>query len=216
MTNKTITVLTLLIVTSLGSCSFFAKSGHQTNFVEVAENVNLSSDLKDEKNTNIQAQKEIDTRVNFNEQSALRFRSPEGGVSLLINGFLVNSVEVEGNSVSRMCHLIKPGVNTFELLPGNSDKNATLKVADMSADDAKSVTAQILLAFSTEDNPGAPVKGKLTMEDETLQFKWHKATVLENVAASADEVYLKLQALAKALEGGKDGELIALLNSKHE
>lgn len=206
-----LTIITTLTAILLGYCILLMHSGDKTGFGGHVQKLIANSDFKEVKNLQV----EPDTIKTMNKLSLVRISSLEGGVSLFVNGFLIFSDETEGNAFSQLAPYVKPGVNIFELVPKNSDKKATLKVIDMSAEDAVSITAPTLLTLSTEDIVGSSVIGKLTMEGDISNFSWHKATEVENLEVSADEIYLKLKALAKALENG-DEELKALLSIKHE
>lgn len=206
--------ITTAIIISLGCWAFFPKSSSDENFIESSQKLSVpfSSNTRDEIRTDLQTQVQPNTMDAIYQ---IRFVSEDGGVALFVNGFLVFSEKDEGRIVSKLSSFIKPGVNTFELIPNNADKNATLNLVDVS-NGADPQTTPILLTLSTEEAAGASIIGNFTVESDTADFKWHDATEITNVEAAADEIYAKLEALAKALETGPDEELIALLDLKHK
>lgn len=211
MTNTIKIIITIILLTiSIGCWAVFTPSGSNVSSSKDSQWINHKT-----KNTNNwQSQDKYDTIGTLNK-SQIKLWSSEGGASVFVNGFLVFSDQSKGTAISRLRMYLKPGVNTFEIVQNNADKNATLTVINFNEGDDPNLT-KILLTLSTEDFDDTSAIGNLTMEDEALNFKWHEASGFDNSEASIDEIYNKLEALAKALKNGPDDDLIALLTIKHQ
>ena len=209
-------LLATKIILVLGCWTFFTQSGDNVNFIRSSQDLNANIDVHENiiKDSHLKAQV-LSKTIALNNKYQVRFVSEEGGVSLFINGFLVLSEKSKGRGVTVFGPYIKPGINTFELVRNEPGKNATINLVDVS-DGGNAVTSPIVLTLSTEDVKNSSVIGNFTIEEEVLNAKWHDASEVGDIAVSADDIYLKLEALAKAMQNGSDEEIISLLALKHK
>lgn len=209
-------LITTTIIIVLGCWTFFTQSGDNVNFIKSSQDLSANIDVHGNNEKDILFKTQAGSKtIAVNTKYQVRFVSEEGGVSLFVNGFLVLSEESKGRGVIAFAPYIKPGVNTFILVRNKPGKNATINLVDVN-DGGNTATAIPVLTLSNEDVKDASVIGNFTIDEEVLKARWHDASKLGNVAASAEDIYLELEALAKAMQNGSDEEIMSLLALKHK
>ena len=150
------------------------------------------------------------------KQMFIRYVSPEGGVSLFVNGFLVFGADEKGRAVSQAAPYLRPGENIFELAPSSAEATAELNVVDLS--NGSPETAPTLLSMSTNQalSPGAPIGDILVLETSAPAFGWHRAAPIDDIASHRTTLYRGLETLARLLQFGPDAELLRILDMKHD
>jgi len=145
---------------------------------------------------------------------AIRFVSPEGGVSLFLNGFLILGHDESGRSVTQASPYIRSGPNIFELRANTPRKTAKLTFVDMTNGDPEN--APELLSMAIEQSDQVPFKIKsYEIMSEVLDFSWHEAEDITDIASFTDTLYGLIKSLAEALKNGPEDALIRLLSTKH-
>lgn len=144
----------------------------------------------------------------------IRFDSPEGGVSLFLNGFLLFGSEDTGRAGSQAAPFLRPGQNTFELVSERANASASLSVVDLSDGDPQSAPVVLQMDFAMSV-PGVPLADVLNTGSSSPEFGWHHAQIVSDIVDERRSLYQTLQTLASLLERGPDQDLLALLNMKH-
>ncbi len=142
----------------------------------------------------------------------VRILSPEGGVFVFLNGFLLFGADEVGRSATQAAPFLRAGRNTFEITPERADTAARLSVVDLSQGDPQ--TAPVLLQMET-GAPGAPVAETLAVDGIAPDFAWHRAEVIDAISGQRRAVYDAAETLASLLARGPDQELLSILGMKH-
>jgi len=152
------------------------------------------------------------------EKYSISFYNPSGVSQAFVNGFLLFGNEREGRSVSKLASFIRPSLNVFELHSTRLDSKTELIVRDISDVDDPDLSPK-LLSLPLPRDESVPPKlrhvGQIIIEEIVPGFKWHDATVIEDIEQHMAVLYSILKKLAITLEKGTKDELSALLKIKH-